>query len=86
MGRVNAIAYNSNAVLAGSRLGVPVGSHHGHGAGARQVAGVSEWAEEPPAKEPNFGCSATAKTGSPCKARPVTDTDLCVGHTKQAAI
>ena len=27
-------------------------------------------------------CSATTKKGAPCKAAPITDTDLCVGHTR----
>lgn len=28
-------------------------------------------------------CSATTKKGEPCKAAPITDTDLCIGHTRQ---
>jgi hypothetical protein len=83
MTRVNAVAYNSNAVLAGTLNGVAVGQNrHGHGKNAVQVAGVSLWEDIP---EPT-GCLATTNKGTPCKAGPVKGTSLCVGHTRQAAM
>jgi hypothetical protein len=84
MPKTYAIASGSNAVLAGTQHGVAAGSYSPNQAsGAVLVAGIGEWAEEP-IKEGTFGCSATTKKGDPCKARPVTGSDLCVGHTKQA--
>lgn len=84
MPRTHALAYGQNAVLAGTQHGVPAGAYSPNQAsGSILVAGIGEWAEEP-IKEGTFGCSATTKSGNPCKARPLTGSDLCVGHTKQA--
>ncbi len=32
---------------------------------------------------PKAGCQGVTKAGHACKARPVGDTSLCAGHTKQ---
>ena len=78
--RANAIAYNSNASLAGQEGRAVGGAAHGKSGNIRQVAGVSEFAETPLELA---SCSGKTKAGNSCKAQPVKGTQLCAGHTQQ---
>ena len=86
MPRGIALSYGKNAELAGSRGGSPSHYAPGERSGARLVPGVSGPPKqgEPPIS-PGVFCSATTRHGAACKARPVSGSDLCVGHTRQKA-
>ena len=84
MPRGIALSYSRNAEPAGSRGVSPSHYAPGERAGARQVPGVSgpPTTGEPPISHGVF-CSATTRRGAACKARPVSGSDLCIGHTRQ---
>ena len=86
MPREVALVYSKNAEPAGSRGVSPSHYAPGERAGASQVPGVSG---PPPKGEPPIPpgvfCSATTRHGAACKARPVSGSDLCIGHTRQKA-
>ena len=86
MPRGIALSYSRNAEPAGSRGVSPSHCAPGERAGARQVPGGSGPPKqgEPPIS-PGVFCSATTRHGAACKARPVSGSDLCVGHTRQKA-
>ena len=86
MPRGIALSYSRNAEPAGSRGVSPSHYAPGERAGARQVPGVSG---PPPNGDPPISpgvlCSAPPRQGAACKARPVSGSDLCIGHTRQKA-
>lgn len=86
MPREIALVYSRNAELAGSRGSSPSHYAPGERSGARQVPGVSgsPTRGEPPIS-PGVFCSATTRRGAACKARPVSGSDICIGHTRQKA-
>ncbi len=86
MPRGIALSYGKNAELAGSRGSRPSHYAPGERSGARLVPGVSGPPKkgEPPIS-PGVFCSATTRHGAACKARPVSGSDLCIGHTRQKA-
>ena len=86
MARAIALSYGKNAELAGSRGGNPSHYAPGERSGTRLVPGVSGPSPkgEPPISHGVF-CSATTRRGTACKARAVSGSDLCIGHTRQKA-
>ena len=86
MSRGIALVYGRNAEPAGSRGASPSHYAPNERSGARKVPGVSG---PPPKGEPPIPpgvfCSATTRHGAACKARPVSGSDLCIGHTRQKA-
>ena len=84
MQREVALVYSRDARPAGSSDTRPGHYAPGQVAGARPMPGVTEFGEETVEAPSVAACSATTRAGNACKARPVSDSDLCVGHTKQA--
>ena len=86
MPRGIALSYSRNAEPAGSRGVSPSHYAPGERAGARQVPGGGGPPPQGAAPHsPGVFCSATTRHGAACKARPVSGSDLCVGHTRQKA-
>jgi len=83
MARDFAISHSSKA----RPYGQPADGWHrprptAHAAGsARNVQAVNPVGAPPVQPQ---ACSATTKAGAPCRALPVTGTDLCVFHAQQA--
>tara|TARA_R110002012_G_scaffold271952_1_gene457295 strand:- start:965 stop:1228 length:264 start_codon:yes stop_codon:yes gene_type:complete len=85
MQREVALVYSSDARPAGAN-GVRPGHYApGETSGARPLPGVTEFVEEVPVSDVKAFCSATTRAGTPCKARPVGGSDICIGHTRQSA-
>ena len=82
MQREVALVYSRDARPAGSTGTRPGHYAPGQARGSRPMPGVSEFVE--PEVAPVASCPATTRAGNPCKAHPVSGSDLCVGHTTQA--